>query len=240
MNAIPIPSTVLYAPDHTQLPHKDGKPVNNAQEHPQSRLLTGSIEPTLMKRHPDGRYFIGEDVGIYFRLTDPPLSGCRAPDWFYVPDVEPTVGGQFRGSFVLWRERGAPVLVIEYAVGDAPEERDTTPETGKFWIYEQAIRVPYYAIFEIETGNLDVYQLVAGSYQRLEPNAHGRVLIPPVGLELGVWDGRYGQNEAHWLRWWDEQGNVLPSPEEREKRQHERAERLAAKLREMGVDPDQI
>lgn len=59
-------------PDHTQLPESDGKFVKNFQEHPQSLILTDSIEPVLQHFHPDGQYAIGQDCGIYWRETAPP------------------------------------------------------------------------------------------------------------------------------------------------------------------------
>ncbi len=58
-------------PDHTQLPDSDGTFVKNFQEHPQSLILTDSIEQILQQRHPDGQYAIGQDCGIYWRETEP-------------------------------------------------------------------------------------------------------------------------------------------------------------------------
>src|SRR5262249_31738081 len=81
-------------PDHTQLPCEDGSFVNNFQEHPQSNLLTECLTPRLEELHPDGLYCIGCDSGIYWRHTEPPLDGCKAPDWFYVPGVPPMLDGQ--------------------------------------------------------------------------------------------------------------------------------------------------
>ena len=82
----PAPITL---PDHKQLPESDGTFVKNFQEHPQSIVLTSSIAPVLEKLHPDGRYCIGQDSGIYWRLMEPPEKGAEAPDWFYVPNVPP-------------------------------------------------------------------------------------------------------------------------------------------------------
>jgi len=76
-------------PDHTQLPESDGTFVKNFQEHPQSILLTDSISPVLQQLHPDGNYAIGQDCGIYWRMTEPPEKGALSPDWFYVPNVPP-------------------------------------------------------------------------------------------------------------------------------------------------------
>ena len=81
-SSTPLASTSL--PDHKQLPESDGTFVKNFQEHPQSIVLTSSIIPVLEKLHPDGRYCIGQDSGIYWRLMEPPEKGAEAPDWFYV------------------------------------------------------------------------------------------------------------------------------------------------------------
>ena len=141
LNPTTLPSAF---PDHTQLPDSDGTFAKNFQEHPQSILLTDSLETTLQTLHPDGRYAIGQDCGIYWRETDLPERGAEAPDWFYVPDVLPQLDGQYRCSYVLWREYAVPLIAIEFASGDGSEEQDNTPlyclpegatqKPGKFWV----------------------------------------------------------------------------------------------------------
>ncbi|MEG3908467.1 Uma2 family endonuclease [Microcoleus sp. w2-18bC1] len=262
-------------PDHTQLPDEDGTFVKNFQEHPQSIILTDSIGPVVERLHPDGQYAIGQDCGIYWRETDPPERGAEAPDWFYVPNVPATLDG-FRRSYVLWREHMAPFIALEFASGNGEEERDRTPLTvaadgtttkpGKFWVYERIIRIPYYGIYEMRTGNLEVYHLIDFVYQRMQPNARGHYPIPVLDVELGLWQGSYQNQELLWLRWWDSQGNLLltgseqveierarteqereRAEQERERAEQEReraeqAERkitqLADRLRAMGIDPD--
>lgn len=236
-------------PDHTQLPESDGAIVHNDQEHPQSMLLTDSIRPVLQRLHPDSNYCIGQDLGIYWRLTqppEPPERGSVAPDWFYVPNVPRTLAGHMRRSYVLWQEWVAPLIVLEFVSGNGSEERDQTPVTGKFWIYEQAIRTPYYGIYEVNPGRVEVYQLVGGRYQPVPANDRGHYEITPMEVELGIWPGRYQDVELPWLRWWDAQGNVLLTGEERaeqERQEKERAlqlaARLAAQLRALGVEPEE-
>src|ERR1700730_10231649 len=111
MTAPVAPKTTL--PDHTQLPCSDGTFVKNTQEHPQSVLLTDSIVPILKRRYPGDRYFIGQDCGIYWRLTEPPQKGAEAPDWFLVPDVSATRDGLARRSYVMWQEWVAPLVLLE-------------------------------------------------------------------------------------------------------------------------------
>lgn len=250
-----VTDSVLTLPDHTQLPDSDGTFVKNLQEHPQSILLTDSIKPVLEQLHPDGQYCIGQDSGIYWRLTDPPEKGAEAPDWFYVPHVPPTLNGKMRRSYVLWKEYVAPLIVIEFVSGDGREERDKTPpshredgKVGKFWVYEQAIRVPYYAIYEVEKAQVEVYRLVDNTYQLMTPNERGHYLIAPMAVELGIWQGWYQNAELPWLRWWDAKGNLLLTGEERAEVERQKRETIVEKLRllspeqlkALGIDPEML
>lgn len=237
-----LPKTL---PDHTQLPESDGTFVKNFQEHPQSVLLTDSLMPILEKIHPDQQFCIGQDSGIYWRLTEPPEKGAEAPDWFYVPNVAPLLNGQVRCSYVLWQEIVAPLIVLEFVSGTGQEEWDQTPYLGKFWVYEQAIRVPFYGIYEVNKASLEVYHLIEGNYQLLAPSDRGRFWIPPLRVELGIWWGEYQNMRLPWLRGWDEAGNLLLTGHERAKQAEEkveqeklRVEQLQERLRQLGVDSD--
>ncbi|MBD1926060.1 Uma2 family endonuclease [Trichocoleus sp. FACHB-90] len=242
----------LLLPDHTQLPESDGTFVKNWQEHPQSILLTGAILPILEQRHPDENYCIGQDLGIYWRITEPPERGAEAPDWFYVPNVPPTFNGQIRRSYVMWQEHIAPLIVLEFVSGDGEEERDTTPMTGKFWVYEQVIRPAFYGIYEVNKASVEVYHMIENRYELIAANERGHYPISPLGVELGIWQGQYQNTELPWLRWWDAQGNLLLTGDERAQQESQRAEterqraeaerkraeRLAAQLRAMGIEPE--
>lgn len=76
--------------------------------------------------------------------------------------------------------------------------------------------------------------------------------ITPLGVELGLWQGEYQNAQLPWLRWWDLQGNLLLTGEERAEQESQRAEqesqraeqerqkadRLTAQLRSLGLEPD--
>jgi Uma2 family endonuclease len=243
---LPISTPVAF-PDHTQLPESDGTFVKNFQEHPQSILLTDSITPVLQQIHPNGDYCIGQDSGIYWRMTDPPEKGAEAPDWFYVGNVPPVLNNKMRRSYVLWQELIPPLIVLEFVSGNGEEERDKTPWTGKFWVYEQVIRPAFYGIYEVEQSRVEVYHLVENRYELVTENQRGHFSIPPLGVELGIWQGLYQNVTLPWLRWWDAEGNLLLTGDERAEQEKQRAEQekqradlLAAKLRELGVDPNTL
>jgi hypothetical protein len=99
----------------------------------------------------------------------------------------------------------------------------------------------------VEKAAVEVYQLVGDRYQPCVPNERGHYPIPSLGVELGIWHGRFMNQTLPWLRWWDGAGNLLLTGDERaevEKQRAEeaeqRAERLAAKLRELGINPEDV
>ena len=205
-------------PDHTQLPDSDGNFVKNFQELPQSILLTTSVRPILDQLHPDGQYCIGQDSGIYWRLAqppEPPEKGAEAPDWFYVPNVPPTLDGNMRRSYVMWKELMPPLIILEFVSGNGSEERDKTPRKGKFWIYEQIIRPAFYGIYEVKKAKIECYHLVENRFELMPKNQRGHYQIEPMGLELGIWQGVYQGVELPWMRWWDGNGNLLLAADER-------------------------
>ncbi len=238
-------------PDHTQLPESDGTFVKNFQAHPQSLILTDSIDSTLQRLHPDSQYCIGQDCGIYWRETDPPEKGAEAPDWFYVPHLAPRLDGVIRRSYVLWREYITPTIALEFASGDGSEERDKTPlsrsetgevtKPGKFWVYEQVMRIPYYGIYQVNNGSLEVYHLVDTFYEKMTPNERGHYLITPMQVELGLWRGTFLNNpEQFWLRWWDLNGNLLLTGHEQAEQERQEKEQALQQLEQERLKRQQL
>ncbi len=252
-------------PDHTQLPDRNDDIVKNFQEHPQSILLTESIFESLQTLHPDGDFAIGQDCGIYWRLTDPPERGAECPDCFYVANVPPMLDGKIRRSYVLWKELIPPVLALEFVSGTGAEERDKTPYEGKFWVYERIIRPAYYGIYEVAKASIEMYHLQGTQYVQMQPNPQGRYVIPEMQVELGLWQGHYQGMTLPWMRWWDLENHMLLTGAERvaierseklaaqasaqaaeaktqaaeakTQAAEAQAAKLSAKLRELGIDP---
>jgi Uma2 family endonuclease len=143
-----------------------------------------------------------------------------------------------RRSYVLWQEYISPLIVLEFVSGNGDEERDQTPWKGKFWIYEQVIHPAFYGIYEVNKASVEVYHLIENKYQLLPANERGHYPIPALGVELGIWQGEYQNVDLPWLRWWDLDGNLLLSGEERAEQERLKNERLIAQLRALGVEPE--
>jgi Uma2 family endonuclease len=140
---------------------------------------------------------------------------------------------------------------------------------GKLYFYEQILRVPNYVTFDPQEVILEVRRLQDdGRYAIQSPTAEGRYWLPELNLFLGIWQGDRLSTTTDWLRWWDEAGNLLlwsaeKAEQERQRAEQERqraeqaiqqaeqaqsqvqqerqrAEQLAAKLRELGIDPEAL
>lgn len=213
----------------------------------QQQLLTETLQPVLQERHPDRRYALGgKNCSILWNpvasSAGAPVHTALRPIWYYVPDVAPLPGRDNQRSYIFWKEKIAPRVVIEMPFGAAPELYDRTPMRGKFWIYEQMLKVHYYIIFSPTTGQFDVYHYERATYQKLAPDEIGRYALTEPPAILGSWQGTYQETDGLWLRWWDENGEMFATPAEsldQERylieQERRRADRLAALLRTLNV-----
>ncbi len=173
----------------------------------------------------------------------------KAPDWVYVPAAVPFPGGESRRSYTPCAEGDRPTVVMEFISATEGTEYSHNPyyPYGKWYFYEQILKVPTYAIFHPELRGLEVYHLVDGKYQLDSPDEHQRFWIESLGLFLGTWIGKKAEYEGCWLRFWDSCGNLLLWGGELldiERQRAEQAEgksiRLAQRLKEMGINPEEI
>ncbi len=102
----------------------------------------------------------------------------------------------------------------------------------------------YYIIFDPsrQLGGevLQMYELRGRQYI-----ATSEQWLTEVELGLCLWEGVYEGKRDVWLRWCDSEGNVIPTGAERAEQEREaketalqRAERLAAQLRALGIEPE--
>ncbi|MEO1184606.1 MAG: Uma2 family endonuclease, partial [Cyanobacteria bacterium J06636_27] len=83
------------------------------------------------------------------------------------------------------------------------------------------------------------FHLVDGEYEALEPNEQGHLWSKQLSLYLGINEGL--------LRYFTAEGKLVPTPEEQAQQvqkqveyERQQKEKLAAKLRELNIDPDSI
>jgi len=188
--------------------------------------------------------FSAADFNLYYDVRHP--LWYKRPDWFCVVGVSRLYDGEdMRLSYVMWQEQVSPLVVVEFS-SPGTEERDLSeaistagnPPT-KWQVYEQIVRVAYYVIFSRYTNQMQAFRLVGDRYQPAELT-QGRLLIDSIGLSLGLWRGSYQEIDRLWLRWMTLEGELIPLPTEEAIEAKQRAERLAARLLELGFDPDEL
>jgi len=118
---------------------------------------------------------------------------------------------------VSWQEGVRPVVVIELLSPGTQDEdlgeespRESNLESGRST--SRSLGVPYYITFNRYNDELQAFQLVGNRYQ-MESMA-GRIWMPD--LELGCSMAREYRALRQWLRWYDAQGNWVPTEAERE------------------------
>jgi Uma2 family endonuclease len=111
-------------------------------------------------------------------------------------------------------DRLEPASEPELTNGQTAKEKPP----GKWQVYEQILRVPYYVVFSRYTDRLQFFQLMGGHYQEqlLDPS-QPCAWIPELELGIGVWRGEFEQRNRAWLRWCDDRGNWIPTDTEQER-----------------------
>ncbi|MBW4569308.1 MAG: Uma2 family endonuclease [Tolypothrix carrinoi HA7290-LM1] len=225
-------------PDDFLLPNH---PIDDINQPLLAAALTQSLE--IAGRLPN-TVLITTNYGICATVNGKMV--IKAPDWGYVANIRVS-REEVKRSYTPQLQGDIPVIVIEFLSDTEGGEYSVKPTypPGKWLFYEQVLKVPNYAIFEPDTGTLEVYRLDDGKYQLQQPDNNNRYAIAEMNLFLGTWQGERENRTGFWLRWWDEQGNLLlwgleKAEQERQRAEQERqrAERLAAQLRAAGIEPE--
>lgn len=207
----------------------------------QPQLLRETCQPPTYSIE---EIFIGTDLNLYYDARHP--LWYKRPDWFLVLGVSRAQQqADLRLSYVIWQEGVAPYLAIELlSPGTEAEDlgqtlRDVNQPPSKWQTYEQVLRIPYYVVFDRYQNQLQVFRLVATRYEAISLPEQ-RFWFAELKLGLAVWQGRYQGIEGQWLRWYDSQSNWILNADESKEREWQRAERLAERLRQLGVNSDEI
>jgi len=228
---------------------EDDTPVDNFQSEKQQRLL---VEPLYSSWSPNVSFIAAANVGLFYGLNFDPI----VPDAFLSLNVQmPSDWSQKKNrSYFVWEFGKVPEVAIEIVSHRKGNELDSKKAD-----YAR-IGVAYYAVFdplqqlqraeELNGKMLQVWALTAGQYVEMA----APFWLQTVNLGLTVWQGSFEEQELTWLRWCDRQWQVIPTGAEdrdlerqraeaerlRAEAERQRADRLAERLRAMGVNPDEI
>jgi Uma2 family endonuclease len=264
----PSSSELLLPPEDwpcvDHLVTEDDTPVESIFAERQQALL---VEPLYSSWGGPGAgksFVAASNVGVFYAINQPAV----------VPDVFLSLGVEVPADF--WSKRHRSYFIWEY--GKPPDvaveivsDKRGDEASYKMKLYAH-IRISYYVIWDpgnlLKGDRLRVFVLNGQTYVPLE-----KPWLPEVGLGLTLWEGKYEGAEAVWLRWCDQNGQVIRTGGERAEQEHQRAEQehqraeqehqraeqarerheqerqakeeavrraelLAARLRELGVDPD--
>lgn len=212
-----------------EYPESDGRPMGETDLH---RDWMVRIIELLKHRYRGQRVYVTGNLLLYYEEGDP--SHFVVPDAMVVKDCDP---GR-RRIFKVWEEGRVPCAVFETT------SRSTKREDSSYkpQLYQQ-LGVAEYFLYD-PTGDylrppLQGHRLTPAGYERITPDAQGRLLCQELGLRLQLVEGE--------LILFDAQSGkqvLSEAEEERAAREVEHAERQAAeaeiqrlrdKLREQGL-----
>ena len=181
----------------------------------QPLLLFLTFQPTNWS---SDEVFSACDLNLYYDVNH--TQWYKRPDWFGVVGIPRLYERRdLRLSYVIWQEEISPFVVVEL-LSPGTEDEDfgrTVQQPGnpptKWQVYEQILGVPYYVIFSRYTQELQVFNLVEGKYERANLR-DDRLVMPELGLSLGVWYGSFRGIERSWLRWMTIEGELIPTDSE--------------------------
>ena len=175
-------------------------------------------------------FFAAGNLTVYYSPRQRKSEHFRGPDFFVVLDTE----RHPRKSWVVWEEDGKyPHVVIE-VLSDSTADID---RGLKKQIYQDIWRVPYYFWIAPTGDDLQGFHLVDGRYQAIGPEESGLLWCDVLDLYLGQHENK--------LRFFTPEGQLVPTPMEaawqasqQAEAEQQRADRLAAQLRSLGVEPE--
>ena len=226
----------------TELIFDDGEPMESNRHRIAMNVLIESLNHHFRHRRD---YFAGGNMFIYYSREQVKSYDFRGPDFFVVLDVEYNPDRQ---GWVVWEEDGRYPDVIVELISPSTAKVDKTTKKD---IYGRTFHTSDYFIFDpFNPDSLQGWHLdLDRGYQELRVNEKGWLWCQKLELWLGVTEGVINNVKAQWLRFYDADSNLVMLPSEAAQKQAEmekqraetaeqRAARLAARLRELGEEPE--
>jgi Uma2 family endonuclease len=215
---VPLRVTWEALPDDYPIPDD---PVDNRTQPLLAAALTNSLSQA--DRLPEQSITI-TNYPVCATVNDQMV--LKAPDWAYIHPISVPPETVNR-SYTPQLQGAPPTIVMEFLSHKDGGEYSSKPTypPGKWFFYERILKVPYYAIFEPDSGDLEIYRLNdEGQYKIQIMENNGRYWIEPLQLFLGVWQGAWEQRSGYWLRWWDADDRLLLWSSEQVEQERQRAE----------------
>ncbi|MEH2068571.1 MAG: Uma2 family endonuclease [Nostoc sp.] len=221
-----IPVTPIEYPD------EDGKPMAEGDIQCSYLIYARSALRIYFQNHPD--VYVAGNLFIYYEKGNP--ESVVAPDVFVVFGV----GNRDRGSYKTWEENDkTPDFVLEIT-SKTTRTKDQGAKKGIYAFLGVREYFQYDPTGDYLNPQLQGLRLVENNYFLVPTNnlSNGILSLPSevLGLELRLEDGK--------LRFYNPATDqiLLTHEEEVAVRQatEEKAQKLAAKLRELNIDPDSL
>ncbi len=213
----------------------DEPPLESSLHLKQILLLLSCLEWFWRERQD---FFAAGNLSIYYDLDDPKLRRFRGPDFFVVLNTD----RRERLSWMVWEEDNKyPNVIVEIL----SKKTAAIDRNQKKQLYQDTFKTPEYFWFHPRTLEFMGLSLEAGTYTEITATSQGWRWSQELELYLGVQDTK--------LRYFTPDGVMVPTFLEETARQEQviaaaqlraeqetlRADRLVARLRELGIDPDQ-
>jgi Uma2 family endonuclease len=221
----------------------DEPPLESYRHLKQLILLLTCLERLWQERQD---FFVGANMSIYYSTRQLKSEDVKGPDFFVVLNTE----RRERKSWVVWAEDGKyPNLILE-VLSDSTAKND---RGLKKQLYQDVFRTPNYFWFDPYTLEFAGFKLTYRRYEEIIPNEQGWLWSDELQLYLGI----LGEQ----LRFFTSVGELVLTPEEAEvvsnqraeqaearaeaerqraEAERQRADNLLQRLKELGVEPDDL
>jgi Uma2 family endonuclease len=206
------------------LPETDEQPLESPWHRACMNLLIESAEVHFAGRKD---FYVGGNMFIYYSAAQARNRDYSGPDFFFVQG-EGIDHDRPRLYWAVWDENGRyPNVIIELSSPSTAEEDHTTRKV----LYERTFQTAEYFIYDPTTQVLEGWRLARRRYRRIKPNETGHLWCAELGFWVGTWRGEFQGHEDLWLRFFDSEGNVVPTGGELYTRQAEEHRRAAETAR---------
>jgi Uma2 family endonuclease len=242
LTELPLEEMAGWIAPPTDLIFDDGVPLESNRHRIGINVLIDSYQ---YHRAPATDFYAGGNMFVYYSSTQAMNQDFRGPDFFVVLDVD---GTEERQGWVVWKEEGRYPDVVVELMSRSTKKVDLGVKKE---LYDRIFKTTDYFVYDpFDPSKFQGWHL-NGNYIDLKPNDRGWLWSEKLGLWLGSWYGTIGNETTTWLRFYNPDGSLVmlqneaeaqraESESQRAESEKQRADRLAAKLRELGIDPDEL